>query len=1452
MTSSRYTVSQLLAGSIELLLKRRIEGEQNHSKLIYIIYGYNDSTYKACWDQLRQAFGDEILLVSIDQLPATSLQEYPSGRHTVIYYRNTARLPVLCFDNRGNFEGYGTSLGKVERIGNQVTGEVASCLLQWIIQEGLGSEDSRKRSLANYLHNRNHKEYLRVLQLLFDTVKPHMEHVVNYFNALCANTEITNKSWGEYLYLLGLFRDTSLFGSFPVSNRVIIDNHTLSQVGHWERETREHIMTAHLDANVQMTLLGVMADATRLPEARQTLELRDFRTSLLTRPRRSAEKIAQMLIYKDLQRAYISYEQDSEIHEETPMGEEEDLQDLAQRVFEICRNGIEPTLFPATSDRDMQRSERVQHALEVMSSKTLAAIKKVLTQQPSLLFPNLFLGILKCLLLWKEDQENEEQEQNTIFIPSQIKPLKDSSEPLIEKLSVIDIDLFPHPSIDKWMSLVAKVDERIRERWDELIHNTALATGTSSPNVDAMGSPSGSRVNLSKKNKRKTEPKTGARQQNSIEDTDKEIKEEEPVEDLLSEQMNDVEEKDIDILDITVHLEGSSGRDRRSLATMYTFQLEYDPVESLMLECLMRSTSATGGDEAHRNIAWECVSGASLSKDIRSIGLAMMKASASLIGTIPPSAHRQLPGVQELVLAFDELTKPMREQGIGLGYFSTLALPGIASFLHAYVNLLIHAKSTGQDEFDNNYGTWISQLFTIDLQHTKQTHFTHLVTPFHPLQLRWRQTYEKELIRHIEEACQCPALLNEKFFDELANLSSYNIPGILAVRKNQQDKQSFRNVGIGESSSYAKHATKRESLSYPSAISRNTLFSAHSPVLQGLQSLPSQLIRKIEQFFLIYPSAVDRAQISVICPIDIDIENALSRIFETLQQHYKNAGFFVRLFLPDTIEQASLLASRRPRRRYDEDQGELRVRTRQHLFPRTEFVTLKQDLLKTTKGQLFLFGEATGPTQHLFLLLDHLGVEIQPYEIPPEAKRHLEEYIMSQEQHTEFSTPVTTSSGEERTTTMNGERLPDPLTVLLHQGQEVFDEDHHLWTRGLVDARDTMSLFYYTIVARSQGHAGKIYRYVCNLSRSTAEELRIDTLVKTLHNLGIWVAIVDRAITREFFRTAQTEDENTIMLIDFHKGVGPQRGYNVTISSIWTDRVKENVQIALEHIAQATRSGDHSFQHPFISTAIMRQLQDISGGLALQLAASNANTKGLLGLLVTALEAAERMNNASAVEEFATLQNNNSPTITYRAVIPLDDHNDWFERDEIRTDLLMVTFEVNSNTNNIGGANALHVYFSLIECKFDESVVRASKGFEQLQETAIRLSQLFDHKALDYPFRLRDLAEAIRSLAKTYRGGLPDTYLECLRTNDGNVYLHVDKDEIAYYLCLYQIGDHLPEVQEACTHHTYRLLSNKSNPFGGRFRHPLGERVCFYQYGHGVGDTFDRLVHWLSGEYHHI
>src|SRR5437588_7208555 len=124
----------------------------------------------------------------------------------------------------------------------------------------------------------------------------------------------------------------------------------------------------------------------------------------------------------------------------------------------------------------------------------------------------------------------------------------------------------------------------------------------------------------------------------------------------------------------------------------------------------------------------------------------------------------------------------MREQGKGLGYFSTFLLSNVSSFLTAYTSLLLQAKNTEQDEFDSSYGAWISQLFTVNLQRVKHTQFTHIVTPFHPLQLRWRQTYERLLVDHIEKAYQEPELLNSDFIDELVNLRPSNIPGVLATK----------------------------------------------------------------------------------------------------------------------------------------------------------------------------------------------------------------------------------------------------------------------------------------------------------------------------------------------------------------------------------------------------------------------------------------------------------------------------------------------------------------------------------------------------------------------------------------------------------------------------------------------------------------------------------------------
>ena len=282
--------------------------------------------------------------------------------------------------------------------------------------------------------------------------------------------------------------------------------------------------------------------------------------------------------------------------------------------------------------------------------------------------------------------------------------------------------------------------------------------------------------------------------------------------------------------------------------------------------------------------------------------------------------------------------------------------------------------------------------------------------------------------------------------------------------------------------------------------------------------------------------------------------------------------------------------------------------------------------------------------------------------------------------------------------------------------------------------------------------------------------------------------------------------------------------------------MRENVQIALQQILRDTNSEYQSSDRSDLASAIMHQLQDISGGLALQLAATDANTKGLLGLLVTALEATGR------IEE--SISDGISPLYeaddNYTVVIPLDDHNDWFEREEVRTDLLVIRFEMKKVIPEI------HMYFSLIECKFDESIQRASKGFGQLEETAKRLRKRFVNDAPDYAFRLRDLAEAIRSLAKTYRGGLPDNYIELLRISDKQIRLHVNEGEISQYLCLYQIEDHLAEVKDICDQNKYRLLSESSDTLAETNRKSLGEKACFYRSSRSLGLTFDRLIRWIS------
>jgi len=192
-------------------------------------------------------------------------------------------------------------------------------------------------------------------------------------------------------------------------------------------------------------------------------------------------------------------------------------------------------------------------------------------------------------------------------------------------------------------------------------------------------------------------------------------------------------------------------------------------------------------------------------------------------------------------------------------------------------------------------------------------------------------------------------------------------------------------------------------------------------------------------------------------------------------------------------------------------------------------------------------------------------------------------------------------------------------------------------------------------------------------------------------------------------------------------------------------------------------------------------------------------------------------------------------------VIPLDDHNDWFEREEVRTDLLIVHFEPDE------GTQVVHLHFTCIECKFDERVQRASKGISQLEETARRLQKRFAQSAPEYPFRLRDLAEAVRSLAPLYRGHLPEFLLDLLWTNNPQVNLHLAEGEIKLILALYQIDDHLSEVQAMCRQHGYQLLSNEPVPF----QHLAGlggEHLCVYRSGSGVGQMFDRFVRWMADD----
>lgn len=1408
--NTAYSLSEALAGSISDLLEQP-SGQLPHAKLLYMVYGYDQETYKHCWDMLHARWGKDILLVSIEQLPGTDINIYPSGAHTVIHFRNISSLPVVCFQN-GEFEGYNTSFGKIERIGNHVTGNFASALLRWIGHDQAHKSHSQRQAISIALGKNALTE---MLQHLFDIIRPRLEQVVSYCNALAQISSLEPSSWGEFLHLLGLFRDPELFTSTSSFRRSLNENLTLSQAGHWQRETNERIRNSSIERRAKAVLLGVLSDPSRLAQAKQELTLDQIR-SLVARSRRSAETIAQTMIIEDLQQVAFNRLR--------PLDDEE-IRALATQVLESFKNQEQPLLVRGGSPSgEIAAPEYLQQVKSNLRRETIAAIQKALTQQSPTITANIFLGILHSLLTWKEDQEEAKMDQRRTGKMGSAHP----RQLRVEKLTVQGIPVLPNPSSEKWAELIRKIDQQIRDQWKELLTDTKKSL------------PTEEHYSQSKK-KKKTKNGNKYADDRALINQGEEEAETRAGENSLLEQLHDLENGEPKFLEVTVQIVGSA----TGLPNSLTFHLEYDPVEALFLQHLVglpsdsppkaqttklapstRQTDERGAGNtykelneqlAFRGIAWTCSSETAIGTDIRSVGFALLRREVHLQASVPQVGNSRPPEVQKLMETFAEITNPIREKDEGVGYFSTLLLPALPAFLTAYTRLLLTARQTQQDWFDRLYGAWIASLFTVDLSQVQAMQLTHIVTPFHPLQLRWRQTYEQLLVGHIQQCCVHPSTLTKDFVDELENLSSSSIPGVLIMPSTR------RNFGVRPSDTApsgeaapGEEGALRFALSYPSTESITGLFNGYKATLPRLQKLPSLLIRKIEQFLRIYPSAIDRIQISVISPGDLAIEQSLSQMFETVQRRYSNASFLTRIFVPDETVPASPTPQATRHRRYDEEQGELRARTRYHLFPRTEFVTLRQELLKSKDGQRFLFSDLQRPTQHLFILLDQLGVSVQTHEIPPDVRDILDIFA------TRYSSTQVVREAD----------TPPDLSILLHQGVETFDEQTQFWTRGVVDPRDAFSLLYYVIAARSQGQPNSLYRYVCDMGRFHTSEFGSDTLIKTLHEYGIWVAIVDRAITREFFGTSAPHTDASLVLIDFHKGIKPQREYNLTISSTWTQRVQENVEMTLTQIASATQIDATLIKQPGLATAVLRQFQNISGGLALQLAATDANTKGLLGLLVTAFEASQTKSWRK--------QETSSPTRerSYTTVIPLDDHNDWFEREEIRTDLLFIRFEPGEEQR------VVHLYFTCIECKFDESVQRASKGIRQLKETARRLQKRFSSTSPEYSFRLRDLVEAIRSLAAIYRDQLPESLLELLWMNDPGLHLHLDENEISFYLALYQIQDQFAEVEEMCNQHNYRLLANEHNPFQ-QLNGIKGEQACIYRSDRGVGLAFGQFIAWI-------
>ncbi len=114
-----------------------------------------------------------------------------SINNTVIHFRNIADFPVVCFDN-GEFEGYNTSIGKIERVGNHVTGTFAAALLRWLVRDADGSGDARRQAIAESVTD---PSIAQILQHLCDTVRPHLEYIVAYFNALAQSPQLTRATW---------------------------------------------------------------------------------------------------------------------------------------------------------------------------------------------------------------------------------------------------------------------------------------------------------------------------------------------------------------------------------------------------------------------------------------------------------------------------------------------------------------------------------------------------------------------------------------------------------------------------------------------------------------------------------------------------------------------------------------------------------------------------------------------------------------------------------------------------------------------------------------------------------------------------------------------------------------------------------------------------------------------------------------------------------------------------------------------------------------------------------------------------------------------------------------------------------------------------------------------------------------------------------------------------------